>query len=250
MKRLWAVLLSLSASGSAFAAADPPPLRIVTRELPPFFYRVDAKPTGIEHDILAYYAKTSGRRLEVLWMKDWESVLPALAQGRADVAAARVSITTERHQQFDFSSPYLLVRLMLVEPRDQSTTALEQLRGAALATLRGSTYEALLSRVPEANLLYADDIEGALGLVASGKARAAAIDSFLALQLLPRFPKLRLSMPLADQQAYGFAVRKGSGLEIELSNTIRQLKASQIYFRILETHLGKDAAAMVRAAQR
>ena len=48
---------------------------------------------------------------------------------------------------------------------------------------------------------------------------------------------------------YGFAVHEGSTLAQELSQHIRELKSSGIYFRLLEKYLGTEAVEMVQAAR-
>ena len=251
MKRT-AILLSLAFLSLAAAAAPAAaaPLRVLAYETKPFFFRgPDGQPAGIEHDILEYYAKSKGQTLEVAWTEDFESILPRIARGGAHVAAATLTITPERRQQVAFSSSYFPTRVMLVEPASQTTRRLGDLAGATVAAMKGTTYEELLSAIPRVKLLQAATEEELLQLVASGRARATAADSAVALTLLPRYPGLRLGIPLSAEQGFGFAVRKGSPLERELSTHIQQLKTSQIYFRILEKHLGAEAARLVAAGK-
>lgn len=251
MHRSLAALLALAAATFATGQpAFPAALRVLAYETPPFFYPgADGKPTGIEYEILQYFAKAKGEAVEVIWTDDFEGILPRLARGEADVAASTLTITTERRQLVGFSAPYFPTRVMLVERKGDSTRRLEQLAGATLATIRGTTYEQLMASVPRATLVYGAVEEDLLKLVASGGARAAAADSVVALTLLPRYPGLRLGIPLSPEQGFGFAVRKGSPLERELTTHIQQLKSSQIYFRILEKHLGAEAARLVAAGK-
>ena len=247
MKRLLLIALALLAAPLHAA----PPLRVVAYETKPFFYR-DAKgqPAGLENDILAYHAKTHGRTLAVTFAKSFDDVLPTLLAGKADVAAATVTVTPERQQQMDFSAPYFPVRVMLVVPRAQPVKRLAELGGATLATMHGTTYEKILQAgAPGAKLVYAFDEAALLDLVSAGKARAAAMDSAVAYGLLPHYPRLRLGISLSPEQGLAFAVPKGSALAPELSKTIAQLKASKIYFRLLERHLGAEAAKLVAAGK-
>jgi ABC-type amino acid transport substrate-binding protein len=211
-----------------------------------FFLDDKGAPAGLEYEILSYCARATGRRLEVEWVPTFQELLPALAEGKGDVAAGSLSVTPARLEKFDFTVPYFTVRMVLIEKRDRSTSRLEELRGEKLATTRGTTYEAALSRVPGAQLVYADLITDLLDLVAEGKARATAVDSLVALRLLPRYPGLKISLQLSDAQDYGFALPKGSPYVRSLSHHIELLKTSRIYYRLLEKYLGRDAAALVR----
>ena len=249
MKRAALLLALAGLSGTASHAATPP-LRVLAYETAPFFFRgPDGQPAGIEHDILQYYAKSKGRTLEVTWTDDFESVLQRIARGEAHVGAATITITPERRQQVAFSAPYFPTRVMLVEPKDRSTQRLGELAGTTVAAMKGTTYEELLRAIPRVQLVHAASEAAMLELVANGRARATAADSAVALTLLPRYPSLRLGIPLSPEQGFGFAVRRGSALERELGSHIQQLKTSQIYFRILEKHLGEEAARLVAAGK-
>src|SRR6185503_515833 len=43
-------------------------------------------PAGLEYEILEYYAKTSGRSLDVHWTTSWETIVDEIVKGHADVA--------------------------------------------------------------------------------------------------------------------------------------------------------------------
>src|SRR5688500_9678605 len=251
MQRTLALLLVLIAPAALAAGpATAATLRVLAYETPPFFHPgADGKPTGIEFEILQYFAKAKGDTIQVAWTDDFESILARIERGEADVAASTITITPERRRRVGFSTAYFPTRVMLVERKGDSTQRLEQLAGTTLATMRGTTYEALLARVPRATMVSGTVEEDLLKLVASGQARAAAADSAVVLTLLPRYPGLRLGIPLSPEQGFGFAVRKGSPLERELTTHIQQLHASQIYFRILERHLGEEAAKLVAAGK-
>ncbi|HVS01901.1 MAG TPA: transporter substrate-binding domain-containing protein [Thermoanaerobaculia bacterium] len=243
MKALLSLLLLVAAPLSAA------PLTVLAYETEPFFYRQEGKPAGLEHDILAYYARATGRELEIRWVDEFEDLLPMLRRGEGEVAVGTITITPERDRQVDFSSPYFPVRVVLVEPRSQQTADLRSLAGATLATMRGTTYERLLRQVPDARLVYGGSEKELFDMVASGRAAALAADSAVALTLLPRYAGLRLGIPLSEEQGLGFAVREGSPLAAALSRHITQLKASKIYFRLLEEHLGAEAVKVVAAAR-
>jgi len=252
---LLAAALAAGIAGVRGAAAAPapapvgPPLKVLAYDTRPFFYRDGGKVAGLEYEILEYYARAKGRPLQVVWVDDFEQVIDRLARGEGDVAAATLTATPERRQQVDFSARYFPVRVMLVEPRDQNTASLADLAGATLATIKGTTYEAVMTQVPRAKFVYGITEDDMLKLIASGKARAAAADSALVLGPLRNYPQLKLGIPLSPEQGLAFAVPKGSPLGDELSKHIAQLKAGQIYYRLLEKHLGAEAAKLAAAGR-
>jgi ABC-type amino acid transport substrate-binding protein len=241
-------LLVLMCVAALPAAAQP--LRVLAFESEPFFYLEGGQPAGLEYEILDYFARAHGRPLEIIWEEQFDALLPGLVAGAGDVAAGTITITPEREAQVDFSSSYFPVRVILVEPEGETTADLRDLAGATLATIAGTTYEEILRPVAGERLIYGADEKELLGLVAAGRARATAMDTVLALAYLPAFPQLHMTLPLSEPTQYGFATVSGSPLAGQLSEHLRQLKLSGIYFRLLDRFLGREAVDMVKAAGR
>lgn len=242
-----ACLLALTCGLAMPAAAQP--LRVLAFSSEPFFYLEDGAPAGLEYEILEYFARARDRQLEIVWVEQFDALLPGLASGEGDVAAATITITPDRERLYDFSSSYFPVRVIVVEPREETTRDLSELAGATLATMEGTTYAERLSAVPDARWLYGADEKELMDMVAGGRARATAMDTVLALAYLPDFPGLHMTLPISDETQYGFAVADGSPLARELSDHLRQLKLSGIYFRLLEKYLGREAVEIVKAAR-
>jgi polar amino acid transport system substrate-binding protein len=247
---VWLVAAGVgTAKAAAPATAAGAPLKVLAYDTRPYFYRDGDTTSGLEYEILEYYARAKGRALQVVWVTDFEQVLGRLARGEGDVAAATLTATPERQRQVDFSARYFPVRVMLVEPRDQHTASLADLAGATVATIKGTTYETAMKQVPRAKFVYGITEREMLELIAAGKARAAAADSALVLGPLRDFPQLHLGIALSPEQGLAFAVPKGSPLGEDLSRHIAQLKAGQIYYRLLEKHLGAEAAKLAAAGR-
>lgn len=224
------------------------PIRVLVREVEPFYFHKNGEVTGIDHELLQYYAKKSGRPLQLVWVDEFDDLLRRLEAGDGDVAASGITLTAARKQRFDDSGSYLPVRIVLVEPTGHTTTDLAQLRGRTLATMKGTTYEAALARVPEVKLVYGHDEAELIAMVADGRATATAVDTIPAFYRLPGYPGLHLTLNLSEPQGYGYFVRKGSPLGADLAKHIAQMRDSGIYYRVLQKYLGPKAAEMVKAA--
>jgi membrane-bound lytic murein transglycosylase F len=246
VRRLLPALCLLLLTGALPAAAQP--IRVLVREVEPFYFHKNGEVTGIDHEILQYYSKTSGRPLQLVWVAEFDDLLRRLEAGDADLAASGITLTAARKQRFDDSGSYLPVRIVLVEPKGRTTTDLAQLRGLTLATMKGTTYEAALTKVPGVKLVYGRDEAELIAMVADGRAAATAVDTIPALYRLPSYPGLHLTLDLSEPQAYGYFVRKGSPLGAELAKHISQMRDSGIYYRVLQKYLGPKAAEMVKAA--
>jgi ABC-type amino acid transport substrate-binding protein len=242
--------LSLLLFGMTEGLQPATPLKVLAHHTEAFIYQeADGKPAGIEYEILEYFARSTDREIQIQWVEDFNDLLPALVRGEVDVALGAITDTAERRAQIGFSESFFPVRVMLIEPTDSTTERLADLRGATLATIRGTTFERILESVPEHRFIYGADNQELFRLVASGEARALACDSGVALYLLERFPQLKLGIPLSENQNLAFATQKDSGLSDELSENLQRLKGSGIYYRILRKHLGERAVEIVKSGK-
>ncbi len=224
-------------------------LRVLAYDTTPFFYLENDQPAGLEYEILRYFAEAQEQELEVIWVDQFGEFLPMVERGEGDIAAATLSITSERLERVDFSESYFPVRVMLVERAGQTAKDLASLSGSTVATIKGSVYEKMLSAIPGVKFVYAGDQHELFEWVASGKARALATDSPIAFRYLEEFDTLQLGLPLTEEQHFGFALAKGSPLRKALNEHIARLKGSGIYFRLLERYLGAKAVEIVKTGK-
>jgi len=216
-------------------------LRVLTTELPPFFFHEGGEPAGIEYELVRYYAKANDLDLEIVWVGHWPELLPALEDGRGDLVAAACTITEARRARFDFAPPHFPVRMQLVERTDFDTRYLQELAGERLGVLKGSTGRDAFARVPNASIVSFDTVDELFRAVSEGSVRAIASESADAFLFLDKLDNLRMGIPLSEQQHYGFALPKGSPHREALGEHVTRLKASGIYYRIVEKYLGKRA---------
>jgi ABC-type amino acid transport substrate-binding protein len=232
------------------SAAAQPPIRVLANNVAPFYsVAADGTPAGLEHEILALFAKAQGRPLEVHWYDEFTAALDALERGEGDVLAAGTTVTPERQAKFDFSASYFPVRVQLVVRQGTTLDGLADLRGRRVATIAGTTYEKLLVAHGGLQLVHVANSTAMFAALAAGEVDALACDSTVMLAMLPRYPQLAPGPALTAEQEIAFMLPKGSPLTAELSKAIRELKSAGIYYRLLDKHLGDEAVAMVRAGR-
>jgi len=115
-----------------------------------FFIDEKGRYRGFEYDILKGYEKfinrgrkkASERYVLVFIPMRFEDILPALAQGRGDIAAANFTITDERARAVDFADPYLPeVDEIVITHRDgPAVDSIDDLSGRSLYVLAASSY--------------------------------------------------------------------------------------------------------------
>ncbi len=248
MRVLFVGLLSLLIITSSSGAAS---LRVLCYETYPFFYRENGQPVGFEYELLRLFAESRKADLDIKWVGVWEDILPMLERGEGDIVAATATITKEREEKFDFSRSYFPVRIVLVERRGQKTRNPRTLAGEKFATIKGTTYErSLATAIPDAQFIYAETERKLFELVSKGEAKALAVDSAVAIVLLPEFSNLQFGVSLSSEQDYGFVLPKGSLLKTPLDQHISRLKMSGIYFKLLERYFGSLAVEVIKSSSR
>ncbi len=155
-----------------------------------------------------------------------DELIEAVATGRADIAAANLTITPERLQLVDFSVPIAsdVRELLVTGPSTPRLTSLDDLSGLKVHIRRSSSYFGTLTRLAEemsARGLEPPEIvelderletDKILELVANGVFGVTVADSHLAEFWSDVFPELTIhvDMPIAESQGIGWAFRKNS----------------------------------------
>jgi polar amino acid transport system substrate-binding protein len=114
-----AVLVGLIGGLPGLAGAAPAPPRVVsisTYDIEPFVMTEDGVKSGFTIDLLNAIAKRTGWTYNYTEGKTVKGILADVTAGRADAAAAAISITSDRAEVVDFSQPILNAGLQIVVP--------------------------------------------------------------------------------------------------------------------------------------
>ena len=245
MSRL-AVFVSALALASPAAAET---LRVLALESDSFFYQKDGKLTGIEHDMLDYFAKSRNATLQIEWVDSFAGMLERVEKGEVDLAAGTITITPERARRMDFTASYFPVQVILVERMSDDTRSLTDLVGQKVGAFNKTTAEDALRAVPGILIVNDGTLREQMKAIEGGEMRAAAADSSAIIPELDNFPTLKTGMALGAESGFGFALPKGSPLTAPLTEHIKKLKQSGIYFRLVTTHMGPRASEIVKGAK-
>ncbi len=231
------------------APAGAETLKVLALKSSPFFYEKEGRTTGIDYEMLDYFAKSRNATLQIEWADSFAGMLSRVEQGEVDIAAGTITITPERARRMDFSVPYFPVQVMLVERLSENTSALTDLVGQRVGAEARTTAEDALKAVPGILIVSEGGLQEWMKAIERGELRAAAADSSSIIPALEKFPSLKLGIGLGAESGFGFALPKNSPLTAPLSEHIKKLKQSGIYFRLVTTHMGPRATEIIRAAK-
>ena len=191
-------------------------LRVVTLNLPTCYYLGAQGPEGLEYDLASRFADDLGVRLRIYAVPSEAAMRSELAAGRADIAAAQITATSEWSGVGEASAPYAEIPQLVVYRRDQPRPRdTLQLETAKLAVRAGSPQERLLARMKEILAPHLSWVETApsaadpLEDVDSSQARYAIVDARTYSYAHHLYPDIKVGFTLPEKRPVQWIVRRG-----------------------------------------
>ena len=141
-------------------------------------------------------AEKLGKDLEIVKL-DWDSLVPAVQSGTVDCVIAGQSITSDRLQMVDFTTPYYyasIVCLVNEESKYESAQGISDLKGAVCTSRQNTVwYDVCLPQIENANILPAQESAPAmLVALSAGRVDLICTDMPTAQAALVAYPSFRL----------------------------------------------------------
>jgi polar amino acid transport system substrate-binding protein len=210
-----------SSTTTAAATATPPDGLVTNGKLTacsdtpyePFeFEGTDGQQTGYDIDLLRDIAGDAGLQLDV---KDlpFDGILGSLAAGDCDVVASAVTITDERKQQVDFSSPYFDAdQSLLVNAGDDGKYAkLEDLTGQRIGVQSGTTGETYANehKPSGATIVSFEDADAMFAAMTAKDVVALLQDFPVNAYRAQKDDAFTVTEKFPTGEQYGYAIAKG-----------------------------------------
>ena len=198
-------------AAEAVAAApvlDAPVLRMITEAtFPPYEFRQGTDVVGIDVAICKAIAQELGKELTVEDV-EFDSVLPSLIAGKAELAAAGITVTEDRKMKVDFSVPYVRTGIVMVYAKATPYEEGEAAKGKRIGVQNGTTsadyVREQLGQEPE----MFDSPASAFAALKQGKVDLVIADVDPAKNLIKGEPDYDVSDFLTVEE-YAVAIRKG-----------------------------------------
>ncbi|PXY28272.1 ABC transporter substrate-binding protein [Prauserella muralis] len=148
----------------------------LTQANPPWNFLDDAgKPVGYDVDVAREVARRIGVDNVEFVASNFQSFIEGVRAGRFDIVISGQTVTDERKQQVDFSTPYQVNGVSIfTASSNNSINSLEDLRGKVIAVSAGTTQEKFASEeIPGAQVKTYQN--ATLGLTDLGRGNADAM---------------------------------------------------------------------------
>ena len=224
MKKLaMAVMAAAFACGCAENGDDT--LKMITEAtFPPYEFLRGQEIVGIDVEICRAVAEKLGKKFQCETV-DFDSVIPAVISGKADLAAAGITVTEDRRKNVDFSTPYVTTGIVVVYSKSNPYTSPEQLKGRRIGVQGGTTSEAYvlekLGQEPERSRSPAESVAA----LKAGRVDFVIADIDPAKNCVKGESDLAIS-DFVTSEDYAVAIRKGRpDLLRAIDETIAEVKA-------------------------
>ena len=174
-----------------------------------------------------------GYDLEIVKL-DWDSLVPAVQSGKVDCVIEGQSITKERQEMVDFTSPYYYASIITLVKGDgdyADAASVEDLKGVTCTSQQNTIwYDSCLPQIPDANILPAQvSAQAMLVALESGKCDAVVTDMPTGKAACIAYPDLKLldfsgtdgEFQVSDEDInIGISVQKGNTELLDALNSV------------------------------
>lgn len=186
----------------------------------PYEFYQDGEIVGVDIDIAKEIAKRLGKEL-VIKDVSFDFLINEVKSGKADFAAAGISITDERKKQVDFTNEYTVSNQVVVVRSDSKLSNFNELGNKRIAVQLGTVADLYVSdNYPNATLVQHKKYLSAVEDVKANKVDCLIMDEIPAKNIVLQNDKLKIMDGILFQDRYGMIVKKGNDELRKQINTV------------------------------
>ena len=197
-------------------------------EFPPFEFVTSSgvidQYDGIDMAIAKQIAEESGMTATVENM-EFDSLLIALQNGQIDAVIAGMTVTDERKEAVDFSTPYYTATQVMIVKEDSDIAAAADMADKKICVVQGYTGEVCVQDMGYPYEAFKKGTEAVMELV-NGKCDVVVIDSATAQKYVGDNEGLKIveDSEAFEAEEYAIAVRKGNTELLDMINKAIETK--------------------------
>ena len=201
-------------------------LKMITEAtFPPYEFLRGQEIVGIDVEICKAVAAKLGRPFSVESV-NFDSVIPTVISGKADLAAAGITITEDRKKNVDFSVPYVKTGIVFVYKKATPYAKGPDAKGKKVGVQSGTTSETFVTEELKQQPERFDSPAAAVAALKAGRVDVVIADIDPAKNCVKGEADLALSDFITTEE-YAVAIRKGQPELLKtIDETITELKAS------------------------
>ena len=210
---------------------------VTNAEFPPYEYHENNTIVGIDADIARAIADQMGMELEIQDMA-FDSLIPAIQSGKADFAAAGMTVNEERLRNVDFTETYAEAAQVIIVKEGSAIAAPADLTGKKIGVQTGTTGDIYADDVKNAEVQRFNKGMEAVMALTQDKLDAVIIDREPAKVFVKENEGLKILDEAFTEEEYAIAIKKGNTELLEKMNAaIKELKESGELQKIVDKYI-------------
>ncbi|MGR9049170.1 transporter substrate-binding domain-containing protein [Halobacillus faecis] len=198
--------------------------------------------TGFDIDVANAIAEELGLEPNPQKQK-FASIVEGVKTGRFDAAVASHTITEERQQEVDFSSPYYYSGAQIFTRPDSDVETLEDLEGMEIAISKGSTYSTYAEEVTENIKTYDSDVV-ALQSLAKGRHDAVITDFLTGKEASGEGLEIEAKEMIERSEQAVAVAKENEALLEEINAALETLREDGTLAEISKEYFGEDITTL------
>ena len=180
-------------------------------EFPPYEYHDGGEIVGIDVEIAKAIADKMGMELEIEDVA-FDSVIPEITSGKADMGLAGMTVTEDRKVSVDFSDTYAKASQMIIVKEDSAIAGPDDLKGVVVGVQLGTTGDIYVSDLEAEGTTVERYNKGfeAVQALSQGKIDAVVIDGEPAKTFVAETEGIKMLDEAFTEEEYAIAVKKGN----------------------------------------
>jgi len=185
----------------------------------PYEYYENGEIVGVDIDIANEIANYVGKKLVVRDI-DFDSIINELNSGKADFAAAGMSITPERQKEVDFSVEYVVSNQVVIVKKD-SNININNIGDKKIAVQLGSVADTYVSKnYKKAEIIQQKKYLSMVEDLKTDKVDLIIMDNLPAQKIILENDNLKILDGYLFSDSYGIAVKKGNSELLDKINVV------------------------------
>lgn len=211
-------------------------------EFPPYEYHDGGDIVGIDVEVAEAIAEKLGMTLEIEDIA-FDSIIPELESGKADVGLAGMTVNEDRLKNVDFSDTYTTASQVIIVKEDSEIAGPDDLKGKYIGVQLGTTgdiyasdYEADGSTIERYNKGFE-----AVQAMMQGKIDAVVIDGEPAKVFVSENEGIKILDEALTVEEYAIAIKKGNTeLLDQVNGALAELKESGDLQAIIDKYISAE----------
>ena len=215
-----------SAEAAGTEAAGGVLVMATNAEFPPYEYHDGGEIVGIDAEIAKAIADELGMELEIEDIA-FDSIIPEITSGKADMGLAGMTVTEDRKQSVDFTDTYAKASQKIIVKEDSAIASPDDLTGVIVGVQQGTTGDIYVSDLEADGTTVERYNKGfeAVQALSQGKIDAVVIDGEPAKTFVAQTEGLKILEESFTDEEYAIAVKKGNTELLEkINGALKTLK--------------------------